>query len=129
MAQTAGNRPSGQDVGGLTGERGNIQIHGNKLGDMTIALDGLPFNLALGNGMQQLYTLNPAETQEYVYNLAAGAADTLTGVVMNAIPKDGGNRFSEFFLGSYANGDFQSSDLTPDCKRGARGGKPDQALL
>ena len=114
MAQTGGNRPSGQDVGGLTGERGNIQIHGNKLGDMTIALDGLPFNLALGNGMQQLYTLNPAETQEYVYNLAAGAADTLTGVVMNAIPKDGGNRFSEFFLGSYANGDFQSNNLTPE---------------
>jgi hypothetical protein len=116
MVQTAGNRPSGQDVGGLTGERANIQIHGNRLGDMTIAFDALPFNLALGNGMQQLYTLNPAETQEYVYNLAAGAADTLTAVVMNAIPKEGGNRYSAFFFGSYVNGSFQSNNLTAELR-------------
>ena len=114
MVQTAGNRPSGQDVGGLTGERANVQIHGNRLGDMTIQLDGLPFNLALGNGMQQLYTLNPAETQEYLYNLAAGSAETLTSVAMNAIPKDGGNRFSASFYGYYVNGSFQSDNLTPE---------------
>jgi hypothetical protein len=116
MVQTAGNRPSGQDVGGLTGERANIQINGNRLGDMTIAMDGLPFNLALGNGMQQLYSLNPAETQEYVYNLSAGAADTLTGVVMSAIPKEGGNRYSAFFFGSYVNGAFQADNVTPELR-------------
>src|SRR5262245_23610895 len=116
MVQTAGNRPSGQDVGGLTGERANVQIHGNRLGDMTIQLDGLPFNLALGNGMQQLYTINPAEAQEYVYTVAAGAADTMTAVMMNVIPKEGGNHVTGFLFGSYANGDFQSNNLTDELR-------------
>ena len=66
IVTTATNRPSGQDVGGLSGDRGNILIHGSRPGDMTIQLDGLSWNLALSNGAAQGFTLNPAEAEEYV---------------------------------------------------------------
>ena len=78
MVATATNRPSGQDVGGTSGERGQVMIHGSRGGDMTIQLDGLSWNLALGNGAAQGFTLNPAEAQEYVYEVASIAADTMT---------------------------------------------------
>lgn len=113
IVATATNRPSGQDVGGLSGDRGQILIHGSKGGDMTLQLDGLSWNLALGNGAAQGYTLNPAEAQEYVYEIAGIPADTMTGGVRaNVVPKEGGNRFTVFGLASYTNGDLQNDNLT-----------------
>ena len=82
---------------------------------MTIQLDGLSWNLALGNGAAQGYTLNPAEAQEYVYEVAGIAADTMTGGVRaNVIPKEGGNRFTGFALASHTSGDLQSDNLTDE---------------
>lgn len=117
MVATATNRPSGQDVGGLSGDRGQVLIHGSRGGDMTIQLDGLSWNLALGNGAAQGFTLNPAEAQEYVYETASIAADTMAGGPRaNVVPKEGGNRFSGFFLASHATGDLQSDNLTDELK-------------
>ncbi len=117
IVTTATNRPSGQDVGGLSGDRGQILIHGSKGGDMSIQMDGLSWNLALGNGAAQGYTLNPAEAQEYVYETAAIAADTMTGGVRaNVIPKEGGNRFSGFVLASHATGAMQWDNVTDELR-------------
>jgi hypothetical protein len=84
---------------------------------MTIQLDGLSWNLALGNGAAQGFTLNPAEAQEYVYETAAVAADTMTGGPRaNVVPKEGGNRFTGYFLVSHTTGSLQSNNLTDELK-------------
>jgi hypothetical protein len=130
MVSTAQNRPSGQDVGGTSGERGQIMIHGSRLQDMTVQLDGLSWNLAVGSGGTQGFTLNPAEAQEFVYEVGAIAADTMAGGVRaNIIPKEGGNRFSGSFFGSSTSGDLQSDNITPELQaRGLRAANPIEAL-
>jgi Carboxypeptidase regulatory-like domain len=117
MIVTAANAPVGQDVGGLSGERGQLIIHGSRGGDMTIQLDGLPFNSVQGVGSTQYYTLNPAEAQEYQYAVGAVSADTMTGgVSANAIPKEGGNRYSGFLFAAHTTGALQSDNLTDELK-------------
>jgi hypothetical protein len=130
MVATATNRPSGQDVGGTSGERGQVMIHGSRPGDMTIQLDGLSWNLALAQGAAQGFTLNPAEAQEFVYETGAIAAETMTGGVRaNVIPKEGGNRFNGSFFGSYTSGDLQSNNLTDALRaQGLQSANPIEAL-
>jgi carboxypeptidase family protein len=115
IVSTGGDRPSPQDVGGITGERGTLLIHGSRNNDFTIQMDGAPLYNAFGSGFSQSYTFNPAEAQEYVYEVGAVSAAHMTGGVRaNVIPKEGGNRFSAFFLASYTNENLQSDNLSDD---------------
>jgi hypothetical protein len=117
MIVTAANAPVGQDVGGLSGERGQLLIHGSRGGDMTIQLDGMAFNSNQGVGSTQYYTLNPAEAQEYQFAVGAVSADTMTGgVSANAIPKEGGNRYSGFLFAAHTTGGLQSNNLSDELK-------------
>src|SRR5262245_47509583 len=103
-------RPSSQDVGGLSGDRGVVMIHGSRSQDFIISIDGSMLNY--GTATSQAQAFNPAEGQEYIYETAALSAESQSGGVRaNVIPKEGGNRYSAFFLGSYAPGDFQSANL------------------
>jgi len=109
MASGTG-RPSSQDVGGLSGDRGVVILHGGRAQDYDIQIDG--HGLTYIQGVSQGQAFNPAEGQEYVYQQAALSAEySAGGFVANVIPKEGGNRFTGFFLGSYTNGDFQSGNL------------------
>ena len=58
-------RPSGQDVGGLSGERGVLMIHGSRPSDFTLQLDGSTTSLGAFPG-NQIFNLNPSEEQEIV---------------------------------------------------------------
>ncbi len=105
---TTPNRASGQDVGGLSGERGFLSYHGSN--QMSPELEGMSW---LIDGSSQGYTINPAEVQEFAYQLSGHTADSpYGGVRINVIPKDGGNRFSGFLYGDYTNGDLQSDNLS-----------------
>ena len=42
VVSIGGARPSPQDVGGVTGERGNLMMHGSRRQDFTIQMDGTP---------------------------------------------------------------------------------------
>src|SRR5262245_62129905 len=108
-------RPSSQDVGGLSGDRGVVMIHGSRSQDYIISIDGSMLNY--GTATSQAQAFNPAEGQEYVYETAALSAESQSGGVRaNVIPKEGGNRFTSFFLGSYAGRDFQSGNLDDDLR-------------
>ena len=73
--------------------------------------------LNYGTATSQAQAFNPAEGQEFVYETAALSAESQSGGVhANVIPKEGGNRFSGFFLGSYAGSDFQSGNLDDDLR-------------
>lgn len=103
-------RPSSQDVGGLSGDRGVVILHGGRAQDYDLQIDG--HTLTYMQGVSQGQAFNPAEGQEYVYQQAALPAEySAGGFIANVIPKEGGNRFTGFFLGTYTNGDFQSNNL------------------
>jgi hypothetical protein len=115
VGQTGNSRPHGQDVGGSTGERGLLNIHGGRLSDMTAQFDGVVLNVAFSAEGTQNFTVNPVEAQEYVYELGAIAADTQTGGVrVNVVPKEGGNRVTGYFLQGYSNDRLQSNNLTQE---------------
>jgi len=108
-------RPSSQDVGGLSGDRGVVMIHGSRSQDFIISIDGSMLNY--GTATSQAQAFNPAEGQEYIYETAALSAESQSGGVRaNVIPKEGGNRYTAFFLGSYAGRDFQSANLDDDLR-------------
>jgi hypothetical protein len=105
---TTPNRASGQDVGGLSGERGFISYHGSN--QMSPELEGMTW---LIDGTSQGYTINPAEVQEFSYQLSGHTAESpYGGVRINVIPKDGGNRLSGFLYADYTNSDLQGDNLS-----------------
>ena len=112
VVSVGGARPSPQDVGGVTGERGNLMMHGSRRQDFTIQMDGTPLYNAFASGFAQSYTFNPAEAQEYVYELGKISAAHITGGVRaNVIPKEGGNSFTAFGLWSYTNESLQTNNF------------------
>lgn len=93
-------RPSAQDVGGLSGDRGVVMIHGSRSQDFMLLIDGSMLNY--GAAGSQAQSFNPAEGQEYVYQTSGLSAESqVGGVRANVIPKEGGNGFSAFFLSSF----------------------------
>ena len=106
------------DVGGSKGEQSlRLAIHGGHGGEQRILVDGMNTS---GGGADWGYIPNPASAQEVSLELGAGTAEAmLGGVLINFVPKDGGNRFSGFFSGNYANDSMQGSNLSPEVK--ARG--------
>jgi hypothetical protein len=115
----------GQDVGGTFGDaHGFITIHGSHSTDGTTSWDGMSFNTLYGDtgGSTKQYFINQAAAQEVVLQTAGATAETQSGAVsVNVVPKDGGNRLSVYFNTSFANTDFQSSNLSDELTaRGVR---------
>ena len=93
------------DVGGSKGEYLQpISIHGGNPNDFQQLRDGMYFGtlMAAGNWMT---SLNPATVAETTVTTSTAMAEQESGgVLINAVPRDGGNRFSGTF-----NGDFSTS--------------------
>jgi hypothetical protein len=70
-------RPSSQDVGGLSGDRGVVILHGSRTQDYDIQIDGS--GLTYIQGVSQAQAFNPAEGQEYVYEMGALSAEHNSG--------------------------------------------------
>jgi hypothetical protein len=105
------------DVGGTTGQTYvTTSIHGGRPGDQRLLNDGLKSNNINGNGAGGGYTLyvNPESVQEMAVSVDNISPESeLGGVLINVIPKDGGNIFSGSFVGNGANGSMQATNLTP----------------
>ena len=106
------------DVGGSKGEQSlRLAIHGGHGGEQRVLVDGMNTS---GGGSDFGYIPNPASAQEVSLELGAGTAEAmLGGVLINFIPKDGGNRYEGFLSGSFANGSMQGSNLSDEVR--ARG--------
>jgi outer membrane receptor protein involved in Fe transport len=111
--------PNAQDVGGSKGERSvRITVHGGKTFDSRLLQDGMRYN-ALTPGIGSLegtgrgYYVNPLAVQEVVVDLGTlGSAEYgLGGAQVNAIPKDGGNRFRGSLFAGGTTGSLQSNNL------------------
>src|SRR5262245_24148418 len=103
---------SAQDVGG-TNSIGlfTATIHGGSTIDFRQLIDGF------GTGSSYDYfgamTANLGSTQEMVLDVAGGSAEQGPGgVIVNAVPKDGGNRFTGFLFVTGAKNSTQGSNFT-----------------
>lgn len=104
-----------QDVGGSRGELAiAIGIHGNRQQDLKLLMDGMRFNSMEGTagGAGRGFYVNAASAQEVTLQTDGNSAEFETGgVMLNVIPKEGGNRFSGYFFGNYTNDSLQGANL------------------
>jgi hypothetical protein len=106
-----------QDVGGNRGEANtSIGIHGGKGADMLYTVNGLrPASMMNQGGGSRTYSINAATAQEITFQTGGLSAESETGgIVMNVVPKEGGNTFTGYFNVAFANGAFQGTNTTPE---------------
>lgn len=108
--------PTSQDVGGNRGELAiAIGIHGGKQANLKLLQDGMRFNSmegTAGGGGRGFY-VNAASAQEVSIQTDANSAEYETGgVMLNVIPKEGGNSFRGYFFGNGTGGSGQSKNLS-----------------
>ena len=118
-ALTSAVRASNQDVGGILGDQTGAQVsaHGSREGDGVSMVDGLRIgNMYLSSNLTNM-SLSPLLFDQVDVQLSGQSAETGTnGVIMNAIPKAGGNRFSGTALINGTTPDLQGSNLTQRLK-------------
>jgi hypothetical protein len=117
------------DIGGVGGtSNGDMgTIHGGRYIDGRSFTDGL--STAHGNGGSGTGNLgNVAGSREAVLTTSGGLAEAETsGVIVNVIPRDGGNDFTASVFVNGATGSMQSSNYTQELKdRGL--GSPSELL-
>lgn len=119
-----GVKPSAQAVGGArTATQQRLLAHGQVPKDNTVAVDGMKMNsMYLGGETQANH--NDAMVQEATVQTSSfGAEVSAGGVVVNLIPREGGNALSGSLFGGYTDSSFQSNNLTPALQaRGLRQG-------
>ena len=97
----------------------NLTSHGSATSDFTMAIDGLRVNNLCGSGQFSGFYMNDAAIQELTYITGNEAAEIQSsGIRVNQVPKDGGNRFegSMFFQ---AQGSGMQSDNRSDAVKAA----------
>ncbi|HXI31980.1 MAG TPA: carboxypeptidase-like regulatory domain-containing protein, partial [Vicinamibacterales bacterium] len=104
-----------QDVGGSKGETSSrASLHGSKQGDTKMLLDGMSFNWFEGEGSGRTFFVNALTSQQIVVDTPTGSTSaeyTSNGVVLNVIPREGGNRFSGTLFASGTNHNLQADNM------------------
>jgi hypothetical protein len=108
-----------QDVGGLSsrGVKAVMSIHGSVSADMPMLFDGMRYNAVwgTGGGSGGTYTVNSGTVQELAMDTSGATAEAeSSGVRVNVIPRQGGNRFSGNNTVTYANDALQGQNLTDE---------------
>jgi hypothetical protein len=105
------------DSGGLTGGTGGGagSMHGGRPSDSRTLADGM--NMGWAGANSNAAVVNVAGAQEVVVTTAGGLGEAETaGVVLNVVPRDGGNTFNGTVEFSGANSRMQSSNYTQALK-------------
>jgi hypothetical protein len=103
-------------VGSQTIGTPDYTIHGGKAGDGRILIDGLSVGAPQASGANRtMYIANVGNTQETSFSTSGGLGEAETaGVVINMVPREGGNSVRGSFFGTYANGAMQSSNFNDE---------------
>jgi outer membrane receptor protein involved in Fe transport len=97
----------GQDV-----VSGGGRFHGK--GGTKVSYDGMGMENSSGNNS---YQLNAASVEEMVMSTSGISADTnADGIVVNIVPKEGGNSFRTIISGMYANSAMEATNLSQELK-------------
>jgi hypothetical protein len=118
-------RASNTDVGGVLGDQTGAQVsaHGSRPGDGVSMVDGLRIgNMYIDSNLTNM-SLSPLLFDQVDVSLSGQMGETGTnGVIMNAIPKAGGNTFSGSALVNGSGPALQGSNVTDDLQaRGVQG--------
>jgi hypothetical protein len=118
-------RASNTDVGGVLGDQTGAQVsaHGSRPGDGVSMVDGLRIgNMYIDSNLTNM-SLSPLLFDQVDVSLSGQMGETGTnGVIMNAIPKAGGNTFSGSVLANGSGPALQGGNVTDDLQaRGLQG--------
>ena len=113
---------SNTDVGGVLGDQTGAQVnaHGSRPGDGVSMIDGMRIgNMYIDSNLTNM-SLSPLLFDQVEVSLSGQMGETGTnGVIMNAIPKAGGNTFSGSILANGSGPSLQGNNVTADLQ--ARG--------
>jgi hypothetical protein len=106
------------DYGGTNNLNLNtLSIHGSRLGDQRVMVDGMSISATSGNGELSNFIPDMTSTQEVAVSYSAGAAEqAFGGVQMNMIPREGGNLFKGSIFATGVTEGWQSSNYTDELK-------------
>src|SRR5262249_21883253 len=91
----------------------NLTVHGSSTADFTMAIDGLRVNNLCGSGQYSGFYMNDAAVQELSYATGSESAEIQSsGIRVNQVPKDGGNRFSGSLFAQYQGSGLQADNRT-----------------
>jgi hypothetical protein len=118
-------RASNTDVGGILGDQTGAQVsaHGSRDQDGVSMIDGLRIgNMYLSSNLTNM-SLSPLLADQVDIQLSGQLAETGTnGVIMNLVPRAGGNTFTGTALINGSHPDLQGSNVTERLQaRGVRG--------
>ena len=102
------------DVGGSSAvwTGGSLLVHGSVAGDSRTLIDGMVVDAMFSNGQCSCVYDNENQTQEVVVQVSGGAAENqLSGVLVNRIPKYGGNTFKADTVLLFSNGKLQGNNV------------------
>jgi hypothetical protein len=102
------------DVGGSSAmwTGGSLLTHGSQTRDSRTLIDGMVADAMFGGGQCACIYDNEMQTQEIAVQVSGGSAENQTsGVLVNRIPKTGGNEFRGEFVGLFSNGRFQGTNI------------------
>jgi hypothetical protein len=107
------------DDGGITGsmQGGTTYVHGGRPNDSRIYADGINMGWAgTGGGGGQMPQV--ASAQEVVMTVSGGLGEAETsGLIFNAVPREGSNRFSGQFNYSGSNDSLQGSNYSQELQQ------------
>jgi hypothetical protein len=120
-----GVRMSNTDVGGNQQmEQIFMRVHGSRLTDTTVQVDGMQLNSLMGDGQVQAYFSDAANAEVSYQTSGLGAEISAGGLRINMIPKEGGNRVSGSAFAGGVRRSWQGNNVTPELR--ARGlARPD----
>jgi hypothetical protein len=101
------------DVGGSTNSgSGSPTVHGSLTSDSRVLIDGIVVDGMAQTGQCQCLTDSENQTQEISVQMSGGSAENqLSGVLINRIPKTGGNVFSSDEKVLFSNSGMQGQNL------------------
>jgi hypothetical protein len=105
------------DVGGSTSmwQGGSLTVHGSLNVDSRTLIDGMVADAMFAGGQCSCVYDNEAQTQELAVQVSGGGAESqLSGVLVNRIPRTGGNKFSGEFMTNFSNTSLWSQNTDAD---------------
>ncbi len=110
-----GVRMSNTDVGGNQQmEQIFMRVHGSRLTDTTVQVDGLQLNSLMGDGQVQAYFSDAANAEVAYQTGGLGADVSAGGLRINMIPREGGNRVSGSAFAGGVRRAWQDNNVTPE---------------
>ena len=126
VALIPGMNIDNRDVGGTSlDQTGDFTIHGGKAGDGRMAVDGISVAQRTGVGgdgaNRSMFAMNAGLMQETVFSTSGGLGEAETGgVLINMVPREGGNTIRGSLFGTFGNGATQGNNFDDRLRATAR---------